>query len=515
MDQIEANLAAMGKAAPLGRGMDIVIISTACPRQAQYWQERLEETRGQVCCPNSTIISVYEDWPGGAGNALGTLYAFRKAQEQSGIDLLGALEQGSAIAMYHTAGKGTRLAPLSGSERNNKSSVKLPSMLVTEKRHCILTILEAVIQQTAIYAPSRKGRLSVFWGDQIFIPSAPLPYTPSHPVDILVRRIPQVDARIWEEQRLCSYGLVTMGADGVNHQIEKVDYESFLRLVKEGKLDASQGVSISLGSFSLSRDLCHELLTEFSMELESCQGALDSDPHWWMPLSLDWETYASVMEAKGTDLHWAQSHYERMQGLRRGPMLGAVDIGSDSYWWDYGQIRHYQNNILKMVQEDDEAEAMRRFFDARQLPPCLDTPIGLTVDSRSCLIDCEITEGQISNSVLVGVKAKSVDVESSVVINVAAPEIQCNDCLLYNVLEPEGVRLKEHTVRADAFIMSEEQHLRFYTSRERDGRSDWERVLPLNHLSYEALHRLNLESDPQQSERVAEGIRKDVERLIQ
>lgn len=44
---------------------------------------------------------------------------------------------------------------------------------------------EAVIKQTGVYAPSRKGRLGVFWGDQVFIPSAPTTYTPTHHIDIM------------------------------------------------------------------------------------------------------------------------------------------------------------------------------------------------------------------------------------------------------------------------------------------------------------------------------------------
>ena len=65
---------------------------------------------------------------------------------------------------FHTAGKGTRLAPLPGSENNNKPGVKLP---VTVAEGQPVSILESVIQQTGIYAASRKGRLSVFWGDQV------------------------------------------------------------------------------------------------------------------------------------------------------------------------------------------------------------------------------------------------------------------------------------------------------------------------------------------------------------
>jgi hypothetical protein len=30
-----------------------------------------------------------------------------------------------------------------------------------------MAILEAVVKQTGVYGPTRRGRLSVFWGDQV------------------------------------------------------------------------------------------------------------------------------------------------------------------------------------------------------------------------------------------------------------------------------------------------------------------------------------------------------------
>lgn len=76
------------------------------------------------------VLAVSEDWnaAGGAGNGLGTLYAFQKAQtlakQAFGLDLLQALLDGQvSAALYHTAGKGTRMAPLPASENNNKPGV--------------------------------------------------------------------------------------------------------------------------------------------------------------------------------------------------------------------------------------------------------------------------------------------------------------------------------------------------------------------------------------------------------
>ncbi len=76
------------------------------------------------------VLAVSEDWssPSGAGNGLGTLYAYQKAcrvaREMHGVDLAAELRTGKiSAALYHTAGKGTRLAPLPASENNNKPGV--------------------------------------------------------------------------------------------------------------------------------------------------------------------------------------------------------------------------------------------------------------------------------------------------------------------------------------------------------------------------------------------------------
>jgi hypothetical protein len=131
--------------------------------QEKFWQARLEATRGQAAIPSAVVLAVHEDWAAdGAGNGLGTLYAYTKAKAKAkaelGIDLDAKLKAGWAVGMYHTAGKGTRLAPLPGSENNNKPGVKLPSMLNIDGQAAELTILEAVIRQTNSYAPQRKVR---------------------------------------------------------------------------------------------------------------------------------------------------------------------------------------------------------------------------------------------------------------------------------------------------------------------------------------------------------------------
>merc|ERR1719159_884315 len=113
-------------------GFDAVIVCCSNLAGENFWQRRLEQTIQEVTGTPARVFCVHEDWDGGAGNGLGTLYAFRKACAKgatSGVDLAQRLRDGAAVAIYHTAGKGTRLAPLPGSENNNKPGVKLPGLL--------------------------------------------------------------------------------------------------------------------------------------------------------------------------------------------------------------------------------------------------------------------------------------------------------------------------------------------------------------------------------------------------
>ena len=119
---------------------DVTIICTTDDYQANFWMTKLKKknttstsstTQTDSMFPLTVAIS--EDWtnPSGAGNGLGTLYAWKKAcayvskqQQYQHIDLDDLLHTGIiSAALYHTAGKGTRLAPLPASENNNKPGV--------------------------------------------------------------------------------------------------------------------------------------------------------------------------------------------------------------------------------------------------------------------------------------------------------------------------------------------------------------------------------------------------------
>lgn len=115
------------------RFYDVTIVCTTDDHQAEFWMQKLGQNfkTSDGDSPFPMVIAVSEDWndPGGAGNGLGTLYAWQKAcafakANKGGVDLNVLLQEGTiSAALYHTAGKGTRMAPLPASENNNKPGV--------------------------------------------------------------------------------------------------------------------------------------------------------------------------------------------------------------------------------------------------------------------------------------------------------------------------------------------------------------------------------------------------------
>lgn len=219
------------------------------------------------------------------------------AKDHHNTDIENDLKLGKiSVGLFHTAGKGTRMAPLPGAENNNKPGVKLPAAVTVNGKSTPITILESVIKQTGCYAKSRPGRLSVFWGDQVFIPTVPIEYHVTHHADILCSLGPMMSETEWKEKGMEKYGLIAVAAKGTA-QVEKVDHPTAVKLLTS--LGEINSVGASLGSFSLSSMLLFMLLEEFSVELEEKKGKLDSDPHLWMPMTLEKESYLQLMGQKG------------------------------------------------------------------------------------------------------------------------------------------------------------------------------------------------------------------------
>ena len=134
------------------KGFDAIVVVSSARSQSQFWEKRLNLSKKGVLGEKAKVFSVWEDWEGGAGQLFGTLYAIKKVDALKEI-----LKKQGTVAIYHTAGMGTRMAPLPLAEGANKSAIKLPRMLKIEDKPQPLTLLEGVIFQTEPRASRKYG----------------------------------------------------------------------------------------------------------------------------------------------------------------------------------------------------------------------------------------------------------------------------------------------------------------------------------------------------------------------
>lgn len=511
----EAALQAAVQAMSHGELFDVTIICTTDDHQASYWMDRL--ANGVCASPDKTgvypmVLAVSEDWNdgSGAGNGLGTLYAFQKAsklaKETYQVDLMDSLQKENiSAALYHTAGKGTRLAPLPAGENNNKPGVKLP-FGISNKHGKIqsLTVLEAVVKQTGVYASSRKGRLSVFWGDQVFLPSVAFRYTPSHHIDILCTLLGETapTAEEWAAQGLEKYGVIAcLETSDPNRldaaQVEKVSHSTALEML--GKLGKLRQVGPSLGSFSVSAGILKLLLDEYATELIEKTAKFDTDPHFWMPLTLSEVDYIRLMDQKGTDPAVSKSHYERISKMISSfdlgglGLFGAVDVGKDACWWDYGQLILYSKNSLLLLDDSPSAVLLRQFLGIdSHLVGCVAD--GVTFDDITYAFDTKANSGGVKKSVIFGVRATELNLDGAIVVNCVAKKISAGaGAILYGIVDVSDDGIVADPGQVMVAVTEEDGSSMILKSRmDIDGGKAWKQVLEgLNTVSFENVHEKN------------------------
>lgn len=368
-------------------------------------------------------------------------------------------------------------------------------------------MLESVIKQTGIYAASRKGRLSVYWGDQVFLPSAPFVYEPSHHVDILCTLLGETapTAEEWTEQGLEKYGVIACleTAEGKVEaaQVEKVSHEVATNML--GALGGTlKQVGPSLGSFSVSAAILEALCDEFATELAGKEAKFDTDPHFWMPLTLSETDYISLMKGKGVEESVSLEHHQRMSAMKNSfdlsgmGLFGAVDVGKEACWWDYGQLKLYSRNSLLLLEDSDSADLLRKFLglDANVVESKLE---GVTVDGKSYAFNVKATSGTVTKSILASVRAHEIQADGAILVNCAAKKIVAGPgAILYNILDDseEGVTAAAGEVMV-AVTDESGDSMRLQSHMDIDGGTAWKVKLDMNEASFEEVHKNNKDAN--------------------
>lgn len=258
-------------------------------------------------------------------------------------------------------------------------------------------------------------------------------------------------AEEWVEKGLDKYGVIAVssrpGRDAA--QVEKVDHKTATEMLKV--LGDVGAVGPSLGSFSVSSELLDALCAEYSPELTKKEGKLDTDPHFWMPLTLPEKDYITLMNQKGVSEEESKAHHERMAKMKSSfslggmGLFGAVDVGNEACWWDYGQVKLYSENNLKFLDTDENSDLLREFFHVTD-KHSKSTLGDVKVDEKSLVSSCKFKTGSISESVMAGVEALEITAEGAIIVNCTAKKIVAGkDSILYNLIDDseEGITALE------------------------------------------------------------------------
>ena len=368
------------------------------------------------------------------------------------------------------------------------------------------------MQQTGIYASSRKGRLSVFWGDQVFLPSVAFTYTPTHHIDIMCTLLGDSapTAEEWTAQGLDKYGVIavlkppTHDGDDTDTatattiaeaaQVEKVDHATATQML--GQLGTIGQVGPSLGSFSVSAAMLSALVHEFASELDTKVAKLDTDPDFWMPLTLSQEDYIFLMKQKGIEHETSQAHYQRMKTFNESfdragmGLFGAVDVGKDACWWDYGQLKLYSKNTLLLLDDDHPESALLRKFLSLEHGPVTATTDDLNM-IHSYAFASQLKKGSLHNSLICHVTTNDIEADGAIIVNCVAPSITAGKgCILYNLMSDEPIVAHDGQVMVsvndesgDSFVLKSRMDL--------DGGKAWDQVVEGNALTFSQVHKKN------------------------
>ena len=505
LNQLLENAAAMLNAAADGIGPGVLIIVNCSQVQANFWQQRLTgpdaiHGNGTVVPEKTLVMSISEDnWNGRAGNALGILNAMvQSARKAAAVGLLALSPDADPIdladawiehcqrrqyclSMLHTAGQGKRVAPLPSVEINSKSNIRLPRMIRVGERLQAMTILEAVLLQGNLYAKSRQGRLSVFWGDQIIIHAANIARDSDHHIEVFGQPVPLDDS-------ISAYGVLIAAGNNEYRIREKLTRAQVQALLPPGCCQVYK----SIGSFSISLPWLRALLNlKYHRHcLRQRCGNLDCDLHWWQPLTSESKVYEKLMREKNMMNPSPTEQWDRMQQLwnsfaqtSSALRLGVKDVGNAALWWDYGQHKYYLQNLQMLT--SPTGKVARAFFGIAENKWQDDASvIGEANISNSVVLHSQISSGNLRNCVVVDSVIDNIEASNAVIIGSTVLRLQANDALCYNVVARE-TNLQPGQVLANIFHPDHGCiEMRSHTGLTDD---DWMPLLHNNPYSFEQL----------------------------
>jgi len=245
--------------------------------------------------------------------------------------------------------------------------------------------------------------------------------------------------------------------------------------------------------FSISLPFFEILLEEFSKDIKLKRRTLNTDPHLWVPLTSEIKEY---QKEGGNPLYWKRIKkikeiFQKKSNKKR--IIGVKDLGKKTIWWDYGHLRLYFLNVLKLTEKSREGEIAREFFGVKKY--WIENKISQNLKIKnSLLIDSKIKSGEIENTILIASKISKAKIKNGVIICSKTKDIlpkkdkEVKNILLYNVKEEKNLIVEPAEVITD-IIPLDGTKIRMRTTLLRDGKRDWKVRLPQNVFAYSEIER--------------------------
>jgi phosphomannomutase len=481
------------------------------PAAQRFWQHALEEVKGSFRARE--VLSFCEDLP--VNQAFGLLLLWKRLRER--------FQPGAGALLAFVFGEGTRATPFTEAENGQKPAICSFSSLAGGGRR--LSMVELAIKY---FAPvetflRRSGfdGMVVKWGDEVQIPTRDL--SGEDPRFAAADVVRFVSRRAMNEGDCANKDWVGFDSEGVITRFVP------RRPLREMELLADQGVlerrgttlygGVNLGSIAVSRLLLDELLQEFESEVldpnAKRSARPDLDPQFFTALTLaalpDAGVRARAWETTKTELPKLAQLEQNLPGVferlinvlerfeakhGRKARFVVMDFG-DQYWGDVGQHQQIYEFYMALGERSANgaiARALAGVGERRDRQGNVlagNTSIGDAHVQNSVLIDCQIEDGIVIDSVLIGTRARRIAADHAFDVESVVRELTLGvRAGSYRVVSAEPVVAAEGERITTVFLPDGSQALlRVHENTDlRDQASTYDQPILGNPLSFRDVH---------------------------
>merc|ERR1711976_503915 len=168
-----------------------------------------------------------------------------------------------------------------------------------------------------------------------------------------------------------------------------------------------------------------------------------------------------MVQKQHFDEKGGRAHHQRVKAIlgkleaKGMGIFGAVDVGVDMSWWDYGQLALFHRNAQLLMEDSEDASLARQFFGIADTARVSDSKLGdCSADNLSVVTSTVAKTGSIASSVVANTDCNELCVEGAVIVGVCAKKIKAaKGAVAYNVCDSseQGLVLGENEVRVGIF----------------------------------------------------------------